>query len=1147
MIGNSDPQDKATSSSTAARVAADRDRFLLQLANRPDVRRLLAGLGVLAAAIAISAAWFGVTVPYEQGRIATAAALDRTNDVIDTAMRISSGVRDAEAARQAYGLTGNAADRAVYERRMENMRQAVAALAGLTRDEPVQHDRLNRLEGLVAPETGFTGSPAADPIETQPLGGNRGPLALGEVSDTVGGIIRQQQQLLRTRVTVADDAERRRIMIVTAVSAMPLLTVALCATALGMVRVAAKAVKRDETERERLLSLIDLGAVIVRDLDGTIRFWSRGCEHLFGWTAAEAMGKASYELLRTDYPEPRAAIEDQLLHGGEWTGEQQHRGRSGEDVAVLARKILRRDAAGRPMILEILTDITALQRAEAALRKSRANLQSVVETAAECIIVSDSNGRITSINRAGLAMFGYAQDADLIGRDVGLLMPASEAARHGAYLAAHRAGAPPRIIGVPGREMSAVRRDGSVFPIDLSVSSFGTNGSRCFTGIVRDTTVRKAAEKALRDSEARLRLVQQVGEIANADWTTANARAFVSDEYHRLYGLAPGESAGTFEEWLGRVHPGDREQVAAEARVLNEKVHSIAIQFRIRRPDGAVRWIAVRAESFPESDGSLRVISGHQDITDIVAAREALAARRDELERQVAERTAALAEAEAQFRAVFDSQFQSVAVLSRGGTVLLANRTALLAGRRAAMDVVGRPFLETDWWPNIGREPLQGQINEAAGGALVRRDVQVEGAGGRSRWIDVSFKPVHDPISGEVSQIIAEWRDVTELRDLAEQLAQAQKVQALGLLAGGIAHDFNNILQSVSGAATLIERRPEDLARTRRLARSSIEAAARGASITQRLLSFARRGALRAEVIGTAELLNGMREVLTHTLGRAIAIRVAADNDVPPVLADRGQLETALVNLGTNARDAMPDGGTLTLSAEAGNAADADTLPASLAAGRYVRIRVADTGSGMTAGTFARLGEPFFTTKPLGSGTGLGLAMVKGFAEQSGGAMVVTTAVGAGTTVDLWLGQAMDDASLNRIDETGDRSARSAAVRIMLVDDDDLVRETLAEQMEELGFKTIMASSGSEALALIESGVALDALVSDLSMPGISGVATIQRVRALRPDLPCFLLTGYVGEQAALEAGVMFTLVHKPISGRTLAARIEASLDPVEC
>ena len=215
----------------------------------------------------------------------------------------------------------------------------------------------------------------------------------------------------------------------------------------------------------------------------------------------------------------------------------------------------------------------------------------------------------------------------------------------------------------------------------------------------------------------------------------------------------------------------------------------------------------------------------------------------------------------------------------------------------------------------------------------------------------------------------------------------------------------------------------------------------------------------------------------------------------------------------------MPEGADLTLSAEAVDEMGVPGPAGHLAAGRHVRIRVADTGSGMTAATVARLAEPFFTTKPQGRGTGLGLAMVKGFAEQSGGAMVVTTKLGAGTTIDVWLGQAMDDASLNRIEETAHRPIRTGAARIMVVDDDDLVRETLAEQLEDLGFKTIMASSGSEAVALIQSGVSLDALVSDLSMPGMSGVATIQRVRTLRPGLPCFLLTGYVGERAALEAG----------------------------
>ncbi len=1113
--------------------AAHQPGRVVRLANSPSVRRLLVGLAVLAAAIAIAAAVWGNRLPVEHGRMVKAAAARHTNDVLAAARQVSYEIRDAESGHRAFRLSGNQDELISYRREVDDARRAAAELVGLTRDEPNQQDAINLLPKLLAIDVSAdAGAP---------------PLPFNTLRDTIASIAGQEVQNLQTRLAALEETERRELVIVTTLSTAPLSIVALCAAALGTILLASTNLNRATLERERLLNIMDLAAVIVRDMDGTIRFWSEECERLFGWTARQAIGQVCHRLLQTRYPESQAELEATLMQSGEWFGELRQRTLDGAEVNVLARKILRRGSDGRQLVLEMLTDTTALQRSEAALRRSQASLQSVVQTAAECILIADGNGKILSINQAGLTMFGYAQEADLIGRDVGVLMPPDEAARHEGHLAAWRGGAPPKIIGVPSREMLALRRDGSILPIDLSVSASGTNGSGFLTGIIRDVSVRKAAEKALRDSEARLRLVQQVGEIANADWAAAGTRAFVSDEYHRLYGLLPGEAAGTFELWLGRVHPDDRERIAAEARVLSDRPHAVALQFRIRRPEGPVRWIAMRAESFREPDGSLRIISGHQDISDLVAGREALAQRRDELERQVAERTAALVEAEEQFRAVFDSQFQFVAVLTLDGTVMLANRTALMAGCCDAGDVIGRPFWATEWWPQVEPDRLRTRIAEAAAGTPVRRDMELRNADGHSVWIDLSFKPVLDSVNGQVRQIVAEWRDVTELRQLAEKLAQAQKVQALGQLAGGIAHDFNNILQSVSGAAILIERRPDDLDRTRRLARSAIDAAARGASITRRLLSFARRGTLRAEVIATDELLNSMREELAHTLGAGIAVRIAMGDRVPPILADRGQLETALVNLGTNARDAMQEGGTLTLSAEAVETTDDGAHPAELAPGRYVRISVADTGSGMSPATIARLAEPFFTTKPLGAGTGLGLAMVKGFAEQSGGAMTVVSDLGSGTTVSLWLARAMDEAVFSRADNRINGPVRPGGTRIMLVDDDDLVRETLAEQMEDLGFVTIMASSGPEAIALIESGVSLDALVSDLSMPGMSGVATIQKVRALRPQLPCFLLTGYVGERAALEAGTLFTLVHKPISGRKLATRIEAALETEDC
>ena len=377
-----------------------------------------------------------------------------------------------------------------------------------------------------------------------------------------------------------------------------------------------------------------------------------------------------------------------------------------------------------------------------------------------------------------------------------------------------------------------------------------------------------------------------------------------------------------------------------------------------------------------------------------------------------------------------------------------------------------------------------------------------------------------------------------------EQLAQGQKIQALGQLAGGIAHDFNNILQTVSGAATMMERRSEDPERIKRLARLTLEVVARGASITQRLLSFARRGKLSAEPIVTTSLMDGVGEVLAHTLGSSIIVRAFTQPGTSMIMADRGQLETALVNLGINARDAMPEGGTLTLSAREERVANDGAHPAGLQQGDYVRIVVTDTGTGMDAATLARVTEPFFTTKPAGVGTGLGLSIVRGFADQSGGGLLIESAPGSGTWVTLWLPQAADaDAAPPDLEPT--RQARPVGQStgcVLLVDDDDLVRETLAAQLEDLGFTTLEASSGHDAIAIVEAHEGVDALVCDLAMPDLNGIQTIRAVRHRRPELPCFLLTGYIGEQTALSRSDTFTLLRKPMSGGALADHIEAVL-----
>ena len=387
--------------------------------------------------------------------------------------------------------------------------------------------------------------------------------------------------------------------------------------------------------------------------------------------------------------------------------------------------------------------------------------------------------------------------------------------------------------------------------------------------------------------------------------------------------------------------------------------------------------------------------------------------------------------------------------------------------------------------------------------------------------------------------------EIQERRNTEAALLQAQKLQAVGQLAGGIAHDFNNVLQAVLGGVALIAKRAGDAAAVARLTAMVEEAAQRGQSITRRLLAFSRREELRADRLDVGALLVGLREVLAATLGAAIRVEVAAPAGLPAVLADRGQLETVLVNLATNARDAMDMGGRLTLAAEPVTVVPGD--PGGLAPGDYIRVTVADTGAGMSPQTLARAGEPFFTTKPVGKGTGLGLAMARSFAEGSGGRMTIESKAGCGTRIALWLPAL--SATLREpapVPVAEDIAIPPRCARVLLVDDEPVVREVLATQLADAGYRVTEAADGAAALALLAGGLGCDVLVSDLAMEGIDGVTLIREARLKRPGLPAILVTGYAGDAAALAIGQQidggFTLMRKPVTGAQLADQVAALL-----
>jgi signal transduction histidine kinase len=381
----------------------------------------------------------------------------------------------------------------------------------------------------------------------------------------------------------------------------------------------------------------------------------------------------------------------------------------------------------------------------------------------------------------------------------------------------------------------------------------------------------------------------------------------------------------------------------------------------------------------------------------------------------------------------------------------------------------------------------------------------------------------------------------TQEREAAlAQVHEMQKMESLGQLTGGVAHDFNNLLMVVLGNLEMLRRRVPNDARVLRLIDGAMQGAERGATLTKRMLAFARRQELRPESLDVATLFGSMEEMLRRTLGPSIDIATDFHVGLPAIRVDRNQLELALLNLTLNARDAMPIGGCLAITAQRMPAASG---PQDLKAGDYVCVAVRDSGTGMDELTVRRATEPFFTTKGAGKGTGLGLSMVHGLAAQSGGAMRVLSRLGEGTTVELWL--PVSDLDVVKAEHKVAKSTHDGPLlRVLLVDDDQLIAMATTDMLEELGHSVLAASSGQAALELLLGTTDIDLVVTDQAMPGMTGSELARQIRLRWPDLPVILATGYADLPAEDAAG--WPRLSKPYQRVELAAAIAHAFELVQ-
>lgn len=483
---------------------------------------------------------------------------------------------------------------------------------------------------------------------------------------------------------------------------------------------------------------------------------------------------------------------------------------------------------------------------------------------------------------------------------------------------------------------------------------------------------------------------------------------------------------------------------------------------------------------------------------------------------------ATLRQSEAKFRGIFDRAFQFIGLLDAEGRLIDINETALGFAGVSKDDVLGRFYWDTPWWAysERGRQQLREGLKDCRYGVTVRFEVKQKDASGANKIIDFSAKPLLDE-GGRVVRIVAESRDITRMADLQEQLRQSQKMEALGQLAGGIAHDFNNLLTSIIGNAELLMADAKPESEEAELCDEIIVASTRSADLTRQLLSFSRKGQLQNTPIDLHVLVREVAQLLSRSIDRRITIVQELEAENPTVVGDPTMLQNALLNLGVNARDAMSKGSgaegqadrlTFHTNNVAVDRAYLEEHSLDLTPGQYVCVSIGDTGCGIEPDLVARIFEPFFSTKPTGKGTGLGLASVYGCAQSHRGTITVSSTPNEGSTFTLYLPegaiQIQEDAP-----ETG--AVVHVGGNIMLVDDDESLRKTTERALKHMGYTVTTCCDGAEAVEYYKDHVAdIDLIILDLIMPRMGGEEAFQRLMAIDRNVRILISSGYSRNRA---------------------------------
>ena len=587
------------------------------------------------------------------------------------------------------------------------------------------------------------------------------------------------------------------------------------------------------------------------------------------------------------------------------------------------------------------------------------------------------------------------------------------------------------------------------------------------------------------------------------------------------------------------LHPDDYGAVAEAWRCAQENGSVFEGEVRLRRhKDGAYRWFLSKAVPVRNAEGEvIRWIGTNTDIHDEKAAASDLASRNSKLEERVEE---SMRDRERMWRLSTDLML----VTSLDGTILAANPAWQMTLDWSDSGLAGTSFLDLvhpDEREATDREIAKLPYNTGHRNSPMR----LRHRDGSYRWIAWTAVPDDRFIHAVGRDITTEKAASDALQRTEEALRQSQKMEAVGQLTGGIAHDFNNLLTGVIGSLDLLKSRIAQgrAADAARYIDGAMSSAYRAAALTHRLLAFSRRQPLDPRPVNANELVTSMDELFRRTMSEAIRVEFVATADLWLTLCDQNQLESALLNLVINARDAMSDGGAIVI--ESANVECDDTCLSEqrdLAPGDYVVLSVTDTGSGMPHDVIEKAFEPFFTTKPIGQGTGLGLSMVYGFVKQSGGHVAISSEPEKGTTVSIYLPRYCGEGKNDQAppESTGKHLAKSDET-VLVVEDETIVRTLVVDMLGDLGYRVLDAEDGASALTILQSTQQVDLLLTDVGLPGLNGRQLADAARDLRPALKILFMTGYVEHKLLMNGflGPRMEVIAKPFAGDVLAAKVE--------